>query len=88
MLRRIDARHLSRFVVVVERFCSVRYASVSVYGSLSETQIAYVLKETLKGLDYLHKTGKMHRDIKVRHFSLARRNVNASRSGREHPTDR
>jgi len=34
------------------------------YGPLSEDQIAYVLRETLRGLDYLHNHGKMHRDIK------------------------
>ncbi|XP_071996852.1 mitogen-activated protein kinase kinase kinase kinase 3 isoform X6 [Engystomops pustulosus] len=35
-----------------------------VTGPLSEQQIAYVSRETLQGLFYLHNKGKMHRDIK------------------------
>ncbi|XP_071963703.1 mitogen-activated protein kinase kinase kinase kinase 5-like [Antedon mediterranea] len=33
-------------------------------GELTELQIAYVCRETLTGLAYMHNKGKMHRDIK------------------------
>uniref|UniRef100_A0A7N8YD31 Mitogen-activated protein kinase kinase kinase kinase n=1 Tax=Mastacembelus armatus TaxID=205130 RepID=A0A7N8YD31_9TELE len=39
-------------------------------GPLTESQIAYVLRETLQGVYYLHSKGKMHRDIKVRYIQL------------------
>lgn len=37
----------------------------SVTGPLLEREIAYVCRETLLGLNYLHSHGRMHRDIKV-----------------------
>uniref|UniRef100_A0A672HU20 non-specific serine/threonine protein kinase n=1 Tax=Salarias fasciatus TaxID=181472 RepID=A0A672HU20_SALFA len=42
-----------------------------VTGPLSESQIAYMSRETLQGLYYLHNKGKMHRDIKVTDFGVS-----------------
>lgn len=40
-------------------------------GSFEEMHIAVILREVLKGLDYLHSERKLHRDIKGETFFIA-----------------
>lgn len=39
-------------------------------GVFREEYIAIIVRELLRGLEYLHTEGKLHRDIKGNHLSL------------------
>ncbi|RUS21848.1 putative achain of sterile 20 kinase 3 [Endogone sp. FLAS-F59071] len=74
ILSQLDSQYVTRYfgsylkgsnLWIIMEYCSGGSCSdLMKAGTLREEYIAIILRELLRGLDYLHGEGKLHRDIK------------------------
>jgi len=74
IVRYIDSYRTDDIVWVVMEFCGggslLEIIELYEYIKLSENHIAYICRETLKGLAFLHGMSRIHRDIKSNNILL------------------
>ncbi|EXX51929.1 Sps1p [Rhizophagus irregularis DAOM 197198w] len=81
ILSQLDSQYVTRYygsylkgthLWIVMEYCSGGSCSdLMKPGVIKEEYIAIILRELLKGLDYLHNENKLHRELKVESFTTA-----------------
>jgi serine/threonine protein kinase len=69
VIRYLDAMRTRNHLYIVLEYMA-HGALANLKGELSEPEVALYIAQTLRGLQYLHLQGIIHRDIKVGDYSF------------------
>lgn len=72
ILKYYEAYLYENYIWIILEDCrtSLNFLIMSQAGFIPEKHMSYICKEVLKGLEYLHSSGRIHRDIKSRNVIL------------------
>ena len=58
------------FFLLFSCFCSIIFLVLALGRGLKEEHISYITHESIKGLEYMHSQGLIHRDVKAGNILL------------------
>ena len=60
---------------LIMEYCEIGLSDLMKVSPLDETHAAIVMRDVLKGLEYLHSEGKLHRDIKAANILINKEGI-------------